>query len=75
MCGFPLNMESDGWFDFVIKCKHLFLSNIYYFDELQQMDIETEEKYIEILYRLLEFYPLFEGCLMMVMFQMKLGIF
>ena len=54
MCGFPLNMESDGWFDFVIKCKHLFLSNIYYFDELQQ---------IEILYRLLEFYPLFETVL------------
>ena len=63
MCGFPLNMESDGWFDFVIKCKHLFLSNIYYFDELQQMDIETEEKYIEILYRLLGFYPLFETVL------------
>ena len=27
------------------------------------MDIETEEKYIEILYRLLEFYPLFETVL------------
>ena len=58
MCGFPLNMESDGWFDFVVKCKHLFLSNIYYFDELQHI-----EKYIEILYRLLEFYPLFETVL------------
>ena len=68
ICGFSLNVESDGWFDFVVKCEHLFLRNIYNlflrniynFDELQQMDIETEEKYSEILYRLLEFYPLFE---------------
>ena len=30
---------------------------------VKQRDIETEEKYIEILYRLLEFYPLFETVL------------
>ena len=41
-------------------CEHLFLRNIYFADELEKMDIETEEKYTEIIYRLLEYYPLFE---------------
>ena len=55
ICGFPIDAEGgDGWFDFVVKCEHLFLRNIYTFNELEQMDIETEEKYCEIIYRLLE---------------------
>ena len=41
-------------------CEHLFLRNIYFADELEKMDIETEEKYTEIINRLLEYYPLFE---------------
>ena len=39
-------------FDFIIKCEHLFLSNIYSVDKLEKMDLETEEKYPEIIYRL-----------------------
>ena len=39
------------------------LRNIYISNELKQIDIETEEKYSEILYRLLEFYLLFEKAL------------
>ena len=62
--GFPIDAEEgDGWFDFVVKCEHLFLRNIYTFNELEQMDIETEEKYCEIINRLLELYPLFEKAL------------
>ena len=38
----------------------MFLRNIYSADELEKFDIETEEKYTEIIYRLLEYYPLFE---------------
>ena len=50
ICWFPIDMErSDGWFDFVVKCEHLFLRNIYTSNELEQMNIETEEKYCEIL--------------------------
>ena len=48
-------------FDFIIKCEHLFLSNIYSVDKLEKMDLETEEKYPEIIYRLMEYYPLFEN--------------
>ena len=50
-------------FDFIIKCEHLFLSNIYSVDKLEKMDIETEEKYTEIIYRLMEYYPLFENAI------------
>ena len=49
ICGFLLNVDSDGWFDFVVNCEHLFVRNIYRFDDLKQMDIETEEKYRETL--------------------------
>ena len=64
--------KSDGWFDFVVNCEHLFLSNSYTSHELE-MDIETKEKYSEILYRLLELYPLFEKKHLITMtFQMKL---
>ena len=38
----------------------MLLRNIYSADELEKMDIETEVKYTEIIYRLLEYYPLFE---------------
>ena len=49
ICGFLLNVDSDGWFDFVVNCEHLFVRNICRFDDLKQMDIETEEKYRETL--------------------------
>ena len=60
ICGFLLDVEGGDWFDFAVKCEHLFLRNIYSFDDLKQMDTETEEKYTEIIHRLLEFYLLFE---------------
>ena len=63
ICGFLLDVEGGDWFDFVVKCEHLILRNIYSFDDLKQMEIETEEKYTEIVQRLLEFYPLFEKVL------------
>ena len=75
ICGFLLNVDSEGWFDFVLKCKHLFLRNIYTFDDFKKMEIETKEKYSDTIYRLLEDYPLFEKALMMVIFVMKLEIF
>ena len=49
ICRFLLNVDSDGWFDFVVNCEHLFVRNIYRFDDLKQMDIETEEKCRETL--------------------------
>ena len=49
ICGFLLNVDSDEWFDFVVNCEHLFVRNICRFDDLKQMDIETEEKYRETL--------------------------
>ena len=64
ICGFPIDADGgDGWFDFVVKCEHLFLRNIYTSNELEQMNIETEEKSCEIIYRLLELYSLFEKAL------------
>ena len=63
ICGFLLNVDSDGWFDLVVKCEQLFLRNIYTFNDLKEMDIKTEEKYSEILNRLLEFDPLLEKAL------------
>ena len=60
ICGFLLDVEGGDWFIFVVKCEHLFLRNIYSYNDLKKMDIESEEKYTEIVYRLLEFYPLFE---------------
>ena len=38
----------------------MFLRNIYSADECKKIDIEPEEKYTEIIYRLLEYHPLFE---------------
>ena len=38
----------------------MFLRNIHSADELEKMDIETENKYTEGIYRLLEYYPLFK---------------
>ena len=60
ICGFLLNIEREDWFDFVVKCKHLFLRNIYSYNDRKQMNIETKEKYTEIVHKLLDFYPLFE---------------
>ena len=61
--GFLLDMKWGNWFDFVVKCEHLFLRNIYSLDDLKKMDIESEEKYTEIVHRLLEFYALLEKAL------------
>ena len=36
ICGFLLNVEGEGWFDFALKCEHLFLRNIYTFDDLKK---------------------------------------
>ena len=63
ICGFLLNIDGEGWFDFVLKCEHLVLRNIYTFDHLKKMEIETEVKYSDTIYRLLEYYPLFEKAL------------
>ena len=60
ICGSPLSIDSARWFDFIVKCKQLFLRNIYSFHELKTMDIETEEKYRETTYTLFEYYALFE---------------
>ena len=60
ICGFLLNVDNVGWFEFIVKCKHLFLRNINSSNDLEKIDIETEEKYMDILYRLIEYYPLFE---------------
>ena len=59
ICGFLLDINV-GWFDFIVKCEHLFPNNINSGDELEEMDVETEEKYTGIIYRPLEYYPLFE---------------
>ena len=56
-------MEGGGWFNFLVKIGHLFLRNICTFEELKKINIETEEKYRNILYRLLKFYPQFEKTL------------
>ena len=55
--------SEKGWFDFVVRREHLFLQNIYMYDDLKQMKIENEENYEEILRRLIQFYPLFENVL------------
>ena len=55
-----MDAEDEG-FDFVAKCEHLFLRNIYSSDELEQMDIETEKRYTDRLYRVFEFYSKIEA--------------
>ena len=50
-----------GWFDFVLECEYLFLRNIYSYEDLEQMKIENEENYKDIINRLIDFYPLFEN--------------
>ena len=37
ICGFLLDVSSGGWIDFVIRCKYLFLKNIYSYDKLEKM--------------------------------------
>ena len=63
ICGFLLDVDNGGWIDFVVKCEYLFLRNIYFFDELKKMNIESKEKYSEIVYKVLEYYPIFEEAL------------
>ena len=46
ICGLLQDVEGDSWFEFVVKCEHLSLRNIYTSNEHKQIDIETEEKYI-----------------------------
>ena len=60
----PLVADSEkGWFDFVFRCKYFFLSNIYSYNDLKQMNIENQKNYEEILRKLIELYPLFENAL------------
>ena len=56
-------MEGGGWFNFLVKIEHLFIRNICTFEELKKINIETEEKYNNILHRLLKFYLQFEKTL------------
>ena len=64
ICDFSLLAEAEnGWFNFIVTCEHLFLKNIYSYDELKQMSIDNEENYKEILYRLIDFCPSFENAL------------
>ena len=55
--------EHKNWYDFIIECEHLFLRNIYSSTDLKEMDIDTTEKYCDIIYRLLELSPMFERAL------------
>ena len=48
ICGFLLDVKQEGWYDFIVNHEHLFLCNIYTPSELQEMNIETTEKYCEI---------------------------
>ena len=48
ICGFLLDVKQEGWYDFIVNHEHLFLRNIYTPSELQEMNIETTEKYCEI---------------------------
>ena len=52
----------NGWFDFVVCSEHLFLRNIYSYEELEKREIKDEESYKEILYWL-ALYSLFEAAL------------
>ena len=36
ICGFLLDVDNVGWFDFIVKCKHLFLRNIHSADDLEK---------------------------------------
>ena len=53
ICGFLLDVESDSeqhknWYDFVIKCEHLFLRNIYSSTDVKEMDIDTPENTVTL---------------------------
>ena len=64
LCDFSLTADNEkGWFYFVVRCKYLFLKNIYSYVDLKQMNIENKENYEEILRRLIECYRLFETAL------------
>ena len=65
ICGFLLDVNDGVWIDFVEKCEYsfVFLRNIYSFYELKIMTIESEEKYSEIVHKVLEYYPVFEEAL------------
>ena len=49
ICGFLLDVEAEGkhksWCDFIVECEYLFLRNIYSDTDLQNMKIDSIEKY------------------------------
>ena len=68
ICGFLLDVEADSQEhkncdNFIIECKHLFLSNIYSSTDPKEMDIDTTGKFHDIIYRLLELSPMFQRAL------------
>ena len=68
ICGFLLDVKADSeehknWYDFIIECEHLFLRNIYSSTDLKEMDVDTTEKYLDIIYRLLKLSPMFARAL------------
>ena len=63
ICGFLIDVEEEDWYDIVVNREHLCLRNIYTSFELKEINIETTEKYREIVDRLFEVYPMFERAL------------
>ena len=60
ICGFLLDVEAEGkhkrWYDFIVECEYLFLRNIYSDTDLQNMKIDSIEKYYEIFDRLVDLF-------------------
>ena len=57
---FPLAVDAEkGWFGFAVRCEHPFLRNIYSYEDLKKINIESEANYRNII----EYYPLFESYL------------
>ena len=65
ICGFLLDVEVEGehkrWYNFEVEREHLFLRNIFTPNELKEMRIDNTEEYIQIIDRLLEFFPEIEN--------------
>ena len=62
LCDFPLAVDAGkGWFDFVVRCEHLFVRNIYSYEDLKKLSIESEDSYRNIIRRLIEYCTLFES--------------
>ena len=57
ICGFLLDVDNAGWFDFIVKCGTCFSEIFILSKSLKKW---KEEKFSDILYRVLEYYPIFE---------------